>query len=262
MKIISKLYTSLIFIFLYAPIAVMIVFSFNESKSRSTFTGMSLKWYTKLFQDSEILKAFANSIIIAIVASLLATIIGTAASVGITKMKRWLQKFIMNMTNLPMINPEIVTGVSLMILFVLFYEFLGIFQPGMFTLVLAHTTFCLPYIILSILPRLRQMNQHLYEAAQDLGCTPMKAFFKVVLPDIMPGIFSGFVMAFTLSLDDFVISYFTSGVTQTLPIAIYSMTRRIVSPEINALSTILFVGVLTLLVLINLKQIRELREVD
>ena len=163
MKIISKLYTSLIFIFLYAPIAVMIVFSFNESKSRSTFTGMSLKWYTKLFQDSEILKAFANSIIIAIVASLLATIIGTAASVGITKMKRWLQKFIMNMTNLPMINPEIVTGVSLMILFVLFYEFLGIFQPGMFTLVLAHTTFCLPYIILSVLPRLRQMNQHLYE---------------------------------------------------------------------------------------------------
>lgn len=260
MKIISKLYTSLIFIFLYAPIAVMVVFSFNESKSRSSFTGMSLKWYTKLFRDSEILKAFANSIIIAIVASLLATIIGTAASVGITKMKKWSQKFIMNMTNLPMINPEIVTGVSLMILFVLFYNFLGIFQPGMFTLVLAHTTFCLPYIILSVLPRLRQMNQHLYEAAQDLGCTPIKAFFKVVLPDIMPGIVSGLVMAFTLSLDDFVISYFTSGTTQTLPIAIYSMTRRIVSPEVNALSTILFGVVLTLLILINLKQIKELKE--
>lgn len=260
MKTISKAYTTLIFIFLYAPLAVMIAFSFNESKSRSSFTGVSLKWYAKLFEDSEILKACLNTLIVAVIASLLATIIGTAASVGIMKMKKWSKRFVMNMTNLPMVNPEIVTGVSLMILFVFFYNFLKIFRPGLLTLILAHTTFCLPYIILSVLPRLRQMNPHLYEAAQDLGCHPIKAFVKVVLPDIMPGIMSGMVMAFTLSLDDFVISYFTSGTTQTLPIAIYSMTRRIVSPEINALSTILFVVVLLLLILINMKQIKELKE--
>lgn len=260
MKVISKIYTTLIFLFLYAPIAVMIAFSFNESKSRVSFTGMSLRWYTKLFQDSEILKAFFNTIVVAVIASLLATIIGAAASVGIIKMNKWSKRFIMNMTNLPMINPEIVTGVSLMILFVFFYNFFGVLNPGMTTLILAHTTFCLPYIILSILPRLRQMDPHLYEAAQDLGCPPMKSFFKVILPDIMPGIMSGMIMAFTLSLDDFVISYFTSGTTQTLPIAIYSMTRRIVSPEINALSTILFVIVLALLVLVNLRQIKDLKE--
>lgn len=262
MKTIAKVYTTLIFTFLYAPIAVMIVFSFNESKSRSSFTGVSLRWYSKLFQDSEILKACFNTILVAIIASLLATIIGTFASVGIMKMKKWPKRFIMNMTNLPMINPEIVTGVSLMILFVFFYNFFGILRPGMLTLILAHTTFCLPYIILSVLPRLRQMNPHLYEAAQDLGCPPVKSFFKVVLPDIMPGMMSGMVMAFTLSLDDFVISYFTSGTTQTLPIAIYSMTRRIVSPEINALSTILFAVVLVLLILVNLSQIRELKKSD
>ena len=163
----------------------------------------------------------------------------------------------MNITNLPMANPEIVTGVSLMLLFVFLFEKFNLFKPGMLTLILAHTTFCLPYVILSVMPKLRQMDSHLYEAAQDLGCTPFKAFVKVVIPEIMPGIITGVMMSFTLSIDDFVISYFVSGTTQTLPIAIYSMTRKIVSPEINALSTILFLTVLVLLVLINLRQIKD-----
>lgn len=241
----------LIYLFLYAPLLVLIVFSFNDSKSRSVWTGFTLKWYIKLFNDKEILLALFNTIVIAVTSSVLATVIGTAAAMSISTMKKFTKKIVMNITNLPMINPEIVTGVSLMLLFVFIYHATGLLEPGIFTLILAHTTFCLPYVILSVLPKIRQMNPHIYEAAIDLGCTPFKAFFKVVLPDILPGIISGMVMAFTLSLDDFVISYFTSGTTQTLPIAIYSMTRKIVSPEINALSTILFTVVLVLLLVIN-----------
>lgn len=165
----------------------------------------------------------------------------------------------MNLTNLPMINPEIVTGVSLMLLFVFIYDKFGILKPGIITLILSHITFCLPYVVLSILPKLRQMDKNLYEAAIDLGCHPIRAFFKVVLPEIIPGIVSGMVLSFTLSIDDFVISYFTSGTTQTLPLAIYSMTRKIVSPEINALSTILFISVLVLLLLINVGQIKDIK---
>ena len=165
----------------------------------------------------------------------------------------------MNLTNLPMINPEIVTGVSLMLLFVFIYDKFGILKPGIITLTLSHITFCLPYVVLSVLPKLRQMDKNLYEAAIDLGCHPIRAFFKVVLPEIIPGIVSGMVLSFTLSIDDFVISYFTSGTTQTLPLAIYSMTRKIVSPEINALSTILFISVLVLLLLINVGQIKDIK---
>ena len=260
MKILSKIYVGLIFLFLYAPLIVLVVFSFNESKSRNTWTGFSLKWYEMLFSDTEILYALVNTLIIAAVSAVIATIIGTMAAIGITQMKKWPKKIVMNVNKLPMVNPEIVTGVSLMLLFVFAYNSIGILRPGLVTLVLAHTTFCLPYVVLSVLPKLRQMNPHLYEAAQDLGCHPFKAFVKVVLPDIMPGIITGMTMAFTLSLDDFVISYFTSGTTQTLPIAIYSMTRRIVSPEINALSTILFVVVLLLLIVINFRQINELKD--
>lgn len=247
----------LIFFFLYAPLVVLIVFSFNESKSRNIWTGFSLKWYAKLFADKEILRALFNTIIVAVVASFLATVIGTVACFGILKMRRWAKRSVMNVNNLPIVNPEIVTGVSLMLLFVFVYKNLGIFRPGIVTLIFAHTTFCLPYVVLSVLPKLRQISPYLYEAAQDLGCTPARAFFKVILPDIFPGIVTGFIMAFTLSLDDFVISYFTSGATQTLPIAIYSMTRKIVSPEINALSTILFAVVLLLLIAINLRQIKD-----
>lgn len=250
----------LIFFFLYAPLVVLVAFSFNESKSRSSWTGFSFKWYIKLFADSEILRALFNTVIVAIIAAILSTVIGTIACLGILKMKKWTKRLVMNINNLPMVNPEIVTGVSLMLLFVFIYNNFGILRPGMLTLILSHTTFCLPYVILSVLPKLRQINPYLYEAAQDLGCHPVQAFFKVVLPDIMPGIITGMIMAFTLSLDDFVISYFTSGTTQTLPIAIYSMTRKIVSPEINALSTILFLTVLFLLLIVNIKQIKDIKK--
>lgn len=260
MKILSKIYMGLIFFFLYAPLVVLVVFSFNESKSRSSWAGFSFKWYIKLFEDSEILRALFNTVIVAIIAAILSTVIGTIACLGILKMKKWTKRLVMNINNLPMVNPEIVTGVSLMLLFVFIYNSFGILRPGMLTLILSHTTFCLPYVILSVLPKLRQINPYLYEAAQDLGCHPVQAFFKVILPDIMPGIVTGMIMAFTLSLDDFVISYFTSGTTQTLPIAIYSMTRKIVSPEINALSTILFLTVLFLLLIVNVKQIKDIKK--
>lgn len=257
MKTVSRIYTGLIFFFLYAPIAVLIAFSFNDSKSRVNWAGFTTKWYTRLFENEEILTALVNTLLIAVLAAVISTVIGTMAAVGINGMNKWLKRIVMNITNLPMVNPEIVTGVSMMLLFVFVYSRFGIFQPGFATLVMAHITFCLPYVILSVLPKLRQMDSHLYEAAQDLGCPPVRAFFKVVLPEILPGIVTGMIMAFTLSIDDFVISYFTSGTTQTLPIAIYSMTRRIVSPEINALSTLLFGVVFLLLVIVNLRQIHE-----
>lgn len=244
----------MIFAFLYAPVLVLIIFSFNESKSRVVWSGFTLKWYIKLFNDSEILKALLNTFIVATLASVLATIIGVMGVVALKRVKKTPKNLIVNITNFPMINPEIVTGVSLMLLFVFSHNALNILKPGLVTLILSHTVFCVPYVMLSVLPKFNQLNPFLYEAAQDLGCPPIRAFFKVVLPDIFPGILTGFIMAFTLSLDDFVISYFTSGTVQTLPIVIYSMTRKIVSPEINALSTILFVAVLLLLILINIRQ--------
>ena len=262
LKSISKLYMGLIFFFLYSPLVVLIAFSFNESKSRNVWTGFSLKWYANLFADKEILRALFNTIVVAVIASVLATIIGTIACFGILKMKKRTNKFILTVNNLPIVYPEFVTGGSLMLLFVFTYNTFGIFRPGILTLILSHTTFCLPYVVLSVLPKLRQINPYLYEAAQDLGCTPSRAFFKVILPDIMPGIVTGMIMAFTLSLDDFVISYFTSGTTQNLPIAIYSMTRKIVSPEINALSTILFAVVLFLLLVVNIRQTKYLSKKD
>ena len=178
MKTISKIYSSIIFIFLYAPILVLIIFSFNDSKSRVSWSGFTFKWYMRLFEDKQILNALSNTIIIAIVSAAVATIIGTIAAIGIMSLNKHLKKIFMNITNLPMANPEIVTGVSLMLLFVFLFEKFNLFKPGMLTLILAHTTFCLPYVILSVMPKLRQMDSHLYEAAQDLGCTPFKAFVK------------------------------------------------------------------------------------
>ncbi|WP_195985063.1 ABC transporter permease [Clostridium sp. D33t1_170424_F3] len=262
MKTISKVYTALVFLFLYAPIFVLIIFSFNDSNtmSRSVWSGFSLKWYTRLFEDRMIMEALKNTLIIAVVAAVVATILGTVAAIGINGINNKLaRRMMMNLTNLPMVNPEIVTGVSLMLLFVFVAQKMGGLSLGMVSLILAHITFCLPYVILSVLPKLRQMDSHLYEAAQDLGCNPLHAFFKVVLPEISPGIITGMIMAFTLSIDDFIISYFTSGTTQTLPIYIYSMTRKRISPEINALSTLLFAAVLLLLLIINLRQSREKR---
>ncbi len=216
-----------------------------------------MKWYEKLFNNTEILRALLNTFIIAIISAILAAVIGTIAAVGLRKLKKIPKKIILTVTNLPMVNPEIVLGVSLMLLFISIFKIFGILRLGMATLILSHTTFCVPYVILSVLPKLNQLNPNLYEAAQDLGCPPLLAFFKVILPDIMPGVITGMVMAFTLSLDDFIISYFTSGTVMTLPIVIYSMTRKIVSPEINALSTLLFVVVLILLILINIRQNKD-----
>ena len=260
----SRIYTFLIFLFLYAPILVLIVFSFNdtETASRTVWSGFSLKWYQKLIQDRLILEALRNTLIIAIAAAVASTVLGTMAAIGINSMKKLPRRIMMNVTNFPMVNPEIVTGVSLMLLFVFAGGLFGGRSLGMGSLIAAHITFCLPYVILSVLPKLRQMDPNLYEAAQDLGCPPVKSFFRVVLPEIMPGIVTGMIMAFTLSIDDFVISYFTSGTTQTLPIYIYSMTRKRISPEINALSTVLFAVVMVLLIVVNTRQAREKRTVD
>ncbi|MDR1002963.1 MAG: ABC transporter permease [Oscillospiraceae bacterium] len=258
MKTLSKIYNILIFLFLYAPIVVMIIFSFNDSKSRTVWKGFTTKWYAELFGDQAILDALLLSFIIAILAAIISTVIGAAAAIGLKSMNVKLRNFMMSLNNIPMVNPEIVTGVSLMLLFVVVYRTTGLLQPGFGTVLLSHITFCVPYVILSIMPKLRQMNPYIYEAAQDLGCPPARAFMKVVVPEIMPGIITGMMMAFTLSLDDFIISYFTSGSSaQTLPVVIYSMTRKRVSPKINALSTILFLIVLFLLVIINFRQIRD-----
>ena len=258
-KAAGRLYTALIFLFLYAPILVLIVFSFNdtETASRTVWSGFSLRWYQKLFEDRLILEALRNTLIIAVVAAIASTVLGTVAAVGINSMKKLPRRVMMNITNFPMVNPEIVTGVSLMLLFVFAVGLFGGRSLGMGSIIAAHITFCLPYVILSVLPKLRQMDPNLYEAAQDLGCPPVRAFFKVVLPEIASGIVTGMIMAFTLSIDDFVISYFTSGTTQTLPIYIYSMTRKRVSPEINALSTVLFVVVLALLIVINVRKEKD-----
>lgn len=255
-KAVSRCYTFLIFLFLYAPILVLIVFSFNDTQtaSRTVWSGFSLKWYQKLFEDRLILEALRNTLVIAAVSAVVSTVLGTVAAIGINSMKKLPRRIMMNITNFPMVNPEIVTGVSLMLLFVFAVGLFGGRSLGLLSLIAAHITFCLPYVILSVLPKLRQMNPNLYEAAQDLGCPPLPAFFKVVLPEILPGIVTGMIMAFTLSIDDFVISYFTSGTTQTLPIYIYSMTRKRVSPEINALSTVLFVVVMALLIVVNVRQ--------
>ena len=256
----ARAYTTLVFIFLYLPIVVLILFSFNQSKSRNVFTGFTLDWYKQLFHNEMIIKALGVTLLVAAVSSIIATILGTAAAVGIRSMHKFSRTIIMNCTYTPVVNPEIVTGVSMLLLFVAmrtaFAAFGLEFEMGLGTLIIAHITFNVPYVILSVSPKLRQMDKNLYEAALDLGCSPVQAFFKVVIPEIMPGITTGFLMALTYSIDDFVISYFTSGTAQTLPIAVYSMTRRKVSPEINALSAILFVVVLSILLIMNYRDIR------
>ena len=261
MKKMSKVYTALIMIFLFAPIAILLFFSFNEAKSLSVFSGFSLNWYRELMKDAETLGAVRNTLILALSASVVSTVMGTAAAVGINRMRnKYLRATMDTVTNIPMINPDIITGISLMLMFVFVGRLFGAATSLSFwTMLISHVTFCLPYVILQVLPKLRQMDRSLPEAALDLGCTPVRAFFKVELPEIMPGIVTGMIMAFTLSIDDFVISYFTSGTTQTLPIYIYSMTRKRISPEINALSTVLFVCIMLLLIIINVRQGREER---
>lgn len=255
MKPLSKVYTALIFVILYAPIAVMVLFSFNSINSTGVFAGFSTYWYRELFRDGATLAALKNTLVLAVTSSLIATIIGTVAAVGIFKLKsRAAKSAIMTVTNIPMMNPDIVTGISMMLLFVFVcVRLAGAASLSFVTVLIAHITFNLPYVILSVMPKLRQMDKHLTEAALDLGCTPMQAFWKVELPSIMPGVVSGLIMAFTLSLDDFVISYFTTGSGfETLPIRIYSMTKKRVTPDMYALSTLIFIAVLTLLILSNL----------
>ncbi|MBO5797550.1 MAG: ABC transporter permease [Clostridia bacterium] len=258
MKRLSRIYNALIFLFLYLPILVLIVFSFNDSKNRVVWHGFTLEWYTALFENELILESLQVTLIIAVLAALISTLIGTAAAVGIHGMNTRLKKTFLFVNNIPMINPEIVTGISLMLMFVFIYRATGWLQPGFGTLLIAHITFCIPYVVLQVMPKLRQMNRHMYEAALDLGCSPVQAFIRVVLPEIMPGIVTGALMAFTISLDDFVISYFNAGATaQTLSVTIYSMTKKPMTPEINALSTLMFGTVLLLLLLVNFGQIRD-----
>ncbi|MBR2044248.1 MAG: ABC transporter permease [Clostridia bacterium] len=253
MKILSKLYMALVVLFLYAPIAVMVFFSFNSGSSVWVFEGFSLAWYGELVFNSEMLDALQHTLLIAVISATASTVLGTAAAVGITSLRSKLAKSaIMSVTNIPMMNADIVTGVSLMLLFIFFGKMLGLSESlGFFTVLIAHITFNLPYVILSVLPKLRQTDPALAQAAMDLGCTPVSAFFKVVLPSISSGIFTGFIMAFTLSLDDFVISYFTCGHYQTLPIVIYNMTKRTVTPDTYALSTLIFIVVFALMLLYN-----------
>lgn len=253
----SKLYVALIMIFLYAPIVVMIIFSFNSTASTSVIGGFSLRWYKSLLHDEGTMQALANTLILAVSSSLFATVMGTAAAVGINTFRnKRVKQLTMGVTNIPMMNPEIVTGISMMLLFVFCANLIGKSDAlGFGTMLIAHITFNLPYVILSVLPKLRQLDKYLPEAAMDLGCTPVQAFFKVILPSISTGIFSGLMMSFTLSLDDFVISYFTQGPSfETLPIRIFSMTKKRVTPDMYALSTLIFIAILVLLVLINVAQ--------
>ncbi|MFR6343448.1 MAG: ABC transporter permease [Christensenellales bacterium] len=244
-----------VLLFLYVPILTLIVYSFNASRTMGKWGGFSLKWYAELFKDSVIMDALWVTLSIAVLAALCATILGTAAAIGIDAMKKKRQGLVENITYIPMLSPDIVTGISMMMLFL----FLGV-RLGYGTMLLAHITFNLPYVIFSVLPKLRQLNPAHYEAALDLGAKPAYALRKIVLPQILPGIFTGFIFAFTLSIDDFVISYFTSQDVSNLSMTIYSMARRGLSPKINALSTIMFVSVMVLLIIVNVRSSRQTRK--
>ncbi|MEG1003904.1 ABC transporter permease [Clostridium sp.] len=252
-KFIKKFYLGIIFVFLYTPIITLMVFSFNDSKSMGSWNGFTLKWYGELFKNETLMEALYYTVIIALIASIIATIIGTITAIGINSMRGRKKALLLSVNNLPIINPDIVTGIALMSLFI----FLR-FTFGFNTMLLAHITFDIPYVILSVLPKLRQLPDNTIDAAVDLGATPFYAFRKVVIPQIKPGIFAGFLMALTMSIDDFVISFFTTGPGVTnLSIEIYSMARRGIKPEINALSTLMFVVVLALLLIVNKKRSEE-----
>ncbi len=243
----QKVYIALIFIFMYAPIATLVVLSFNASRTRAKWGGFTTKWYVELFSNREIMQALYNTLLIALLSAVIATIIGTIAALSIQGMKKKSRAVLMGITNIPMLNAEIVTGISLMLLFLTFRA-----KFGFTTILLSHITFNIPYVILSVMPRLKQLNPSVYEAALDLGASPWKAFFKVVFPDILPGVSSGFLMAFTMSLDDFIITHFTKGPgVDTLSTKIYTEVKKGIKPEMYALSTLIFVTVLILLILVN-----------
>ena len=266
----------LVFVFLYAPIFLLIIFSFNAGKSNVVWQGFSLEWSGKLLNNRLIMQSVYTTLLVSLLATVIATIAGTFAAIGFFSMRRKVREPLMTVNNIPMMNADIVTGVSLCLLFVAFFNGWGSFAAwfnslGLFhlptrltmgfgTLLIAHITFNIPYVILSVGPKLRQMDKNLVDAAMDLGCTWMQAFWKVILPEIKPGIVSGALTAFTMSIDDFVISYFTAGSSaSTLAMTIYGMTKKRVSPEINAISTLLFVTVLILLAIINIREARQER---
>ena len=250
----SRFFMALIGIFLYAPIVLLVVFSFNAGNSNTVWKGFSLMWYAKLFQNRIIMQSVYTTLLVSLLATVIATVAGTFASIGFHAMRRRVRDPLMMVNNIPMMNADIVTGVSLCLLFVVFFN-------GWGTLLIAHVCFNIPYVILSVGPKLRQMDKNLVDAAQDLGCTWMQAFWKVILPEIKPGIVSGALTAFTMSIDDFVISYFTAGSSvSTLAMTIYGMAKKRVSPQINAISALLFGTVLLLLVIINVRESRQERK--
>ena len=252
-KIVSDFYMVLILIFLYAPILTMMVLSFNKSKSRTQWGGFTLQWYTQMFDSRSIMSALTTTLVIAFVSALIATVIGTAAAISINSMRAVPKTVVMGITNIPMLNADIVSGISLMLAFIAF----GI-SLGFKTVLISHITFNIPYVILSVMPKLKQTDKYTYEAALDLGASPIYAFFKVVFPDIMPGVLSGFLLAFTMSLDDFIITHFTKGAgINTLSTLIYSEVRRGIRPSMYALSSIIFLTVLILLIFVNFRSIKK-----
>lgn len=271
--LIGRILMAFVFIFLYAPIFVLIVFSFNSTKSRTVWSGFTLKWYAELFHDSTILSSLSTTLSVSVIAAIIATVAGTFAAIGFFTMKKRWRSPLMTINSIPLMNADIVTGVSLCLLFVASGSAFAVvgkwlngilgtdldigFHLGFGTLLIAHITFNIPYVILSITPKLQQLDKNLVDAAQDLGCTWFQAFFKVVIPEIMPGIVNGAIIAFTMSIDDFVISYFTAGHVSTLSMTIYAMTRKRISPKINAVSTLLFASVLILLIIINIREMRQ-----
>ncbi|MEI3347074.1 MAG: ABC transporter permease [Dysosmobacter sp.] len=276
-SLLSRVFMALVFVFLYAPIVLLIIFSFNAGNSNTVWQGFSLEWYEKLFRDRLIMQSVYTTLLISLLSTIIATVAGTFAAIGFYSMRRRIRDPLMTVNNIPMMNADIVTGVSLCLFFVAFFNFWGDFAAwfnslqgfvqlptrltmGFGTLLIAHVCFNIPYVILSVGPKLRQMDKNLVDAAQDLGCTWMQAFWKVIIPEIKPGIISGALTAFTMSIDDFVISYFTAGSSaSTLAMTIYGMTKKRVSPEINAVSTLLFVTVLVLLAIVNIREARQER---
>ncbi len=249
-KTLCRVIMFVVFILLYAPILMLIVFSFNAGNSQTVWQGFSFRWYEELFRDRDIMQALWNTVSVGLISAVASTVVGTLAAIGIFGMKKSTRGLIMNATYLPVLNPDILTGISLMLVY-------GLLQLpfGLMTLCISHITFNIPYVILSVMPKLRQFNMSTYEAALDLGARPLTAVRKVVLPEIMPGVFTGLIMAFTMSIDDFIISYFTAGTgTRTLPLIVYAMTKRKITPKINALSTLMFITVLLLLIIVNVRR--------
>ena len=258
-KIIKNAYLSLILLFTYVPILVMVALSFNASKSRVNFTGFSLKWYQQMFSDRNIVSALQNTIAIALLSSIIAVVIGTMAAVAISNMSRRKRTIYMSITNIPMLNADVATGISLMLCFIILGKVIPFFSTLSFwTVLIAHITFNIPYVILSVLPKLKGASQLEYQAARDLGATSTQAFFKVVLPEIMPGVVSGFMLAVTMSLDDFIITHFTRGAgINTISTLVYAQVKRGLNPSLYALSTLMFVIVLVVLLITNFISNRE-----